>query len=77
MERMFCNCKKLKYLDLRVTLSNFTATNVENMKEMFENCNALIEINLSNFNCINVSDMSKLFKGCNNIKKIEIPVEQL
>ena len=70
---MFRKKKKLKTLDL----SNFSATKVYNMKEMFLNCVNITEINLSNFNCINVNDMDKIFKGCTKLKKLEMPVIKL
>ena len=40
------------------------------MKDMFDNCTSLKELNLNNFNTINVTNMSSMFYGCSSLKEL-------
>ena len=48
----------------------FNTEMIEDMCEMFQNCEKLKEIDLSNFNTKNVTDMSGMFSNCAQITKI-------
>jgi surface protein len=68
MEGMFCNCSKLKSLDL----SNFQPKSVTSTKEMFKGCSALEYLDISNFNFDSLDSMVSMFDGLSNIKYINI-----
>ena len=42
------------------------------MREMFEECSSLKELNLSNFNTNNVEDMSFMFSKCSSLKELNL-----
>ena len=66
--KMFCECDKLKSIDL----SSFDTSKATNMAEMFYECKNLENINLSSSETNNVKNMSKMFYKCNNLKKIDL-----
>ena len=66
--RMFCDCNKLKTLDLR----GFDTSNVTNMGSMFSGCSALESLDLSSFDTSNVTDMSHMFSGCTNLSSLNL-----
>ena len=45
-------------------LSSFDTTNVQDMRAMFEYCNALTSLDLSTFNTTNVRDTTFMFYDC-------------
>ena len=53
-------------------LSSFDASNVTNMRSMFEGCLNLTSLNLSNFNTSNVTTMEWMFSKCCNITSIDL-----
>ena len=68
MNRLFCNCKKLKF----VNLENCYTRNLTNMHGMFSNCNQLEKIDLHNFDTKKVENMSFMFSNCYNLSYIDI-----
>lgn len=68
IERMFYNCKKIKYLNL----SNFDISKCERIGEMFANCENLQELNLTSFDTKNIKDMRYIFENCRNLKEIKV-----
>ena len=67
MSYMF-NLTHLTSLDL----SSFDASNVTNMRSMFEDCCNLTSLDLSNFNTSNVTTMEWMFSKCSNITSINL-----
>lgn len=51
---------------------NFNTQNVETMKNMFNGCTALNNIDLSKFNTSKVTDMGTMFKGCTALDEIDV-----
>ena len=41
------------------------------LKQMFQGCSSLTELDLSHFNTINVTDMESMFAGCSSLIKID------
>ena len=68
MDSMFNNCTSLIKLDL----SKFNTSEVENMSKMFFNCVSLIELNVSSFKTSKVNDMSSMFEKCKNLIFVNI-----
>ena len=56
-------------------IKNFNISKVTNMKNMFENCCNLNELNISNFDCKNVNEIDDMFLGCKNLQKLIMPVK--
>jgi len=44
--------------------------NLKNIKNMFKDCEKIIDINFFDFNFRNITNMEKMFYECNNLKKI-------
>lgn len=69
MSELFCNCTKLKSLDL----SNFNTSNVEDMTEMFAHCINLTSLNFSKFfytaRCLS---MYAMFSGCEKLTSLDL-----
>ncbi len=71
MSGMFCDCRKLKSLDL----SNFDTSNVTNMNSMFRSCGSwgdLKVLDLSSFDTSKVTDMEWMFAGCSTVTDIKL-----
>ena len=62
--------ENMNYISISVIACD--TTNVKNMKDMFHNCENLIELNIKNFNTTNVMNMKSMFCGCKNLKKLNI-----
>ena len=57
-------------VDLRVTFSN--PQNIVNMRNMFNGCIHLINLDIGSIDTSNVEDMSGLFYNCSSIRSIDI-----
>ena len=57
---------EFEYIDV----SEWNVSNVENMQDMFYNCQLLKEIDLSNWDVSNVTNMSTMFVDCRNLKSV-------
>ena len=69
MKNMFCECNKLKYLDL----SNFNTSIVTNMEAMFNKCHKLEEIKgINKFNTVKVKNMRVMFQNCYELKYLDL-----
>ena len=66
--KMFCECDKLKSIDL----SSFDTSNATNMEDMFYECNNLENIVLSSTETKYVTNMAKMFYECNNLENIDL-----
>ena len=62
---MFSGCSA-EYIDL----GGLDASEVTNMKSMFQECGNLKTINLSNLNIQKVSDVSYMFSECSNLESV-------
>lgn len=72
---LFKNCKLMSAFCTGIAsidLTNFDASNVENMLSMFLNCSDLISANLSNLNTTNLINMSFIFAECTNLANLNI-----
>ena len=65
---MFNECVSLLSLDL----SNFDASNANDMSFMFNECVLLNSINLNNFNTSKVTNMSHMFNYCKSLISIDL-----
>ena len=45
------------------------------MKNMFENCSSLTELNISNFDFKNVNNLEDMFEGCSKLEKLYMELE--
>ena len=70
MDRMFYECKSLKYLDL----SKFNTKKVTNFSQIFYNCYNLENIKTNNFDTSSAygNAFEKMFYNCSNIKSIDL-----
>ena len=59
-------------LETVVFNSNTKTGNMENISEMFWNCNSLSNINIENWDTSKVTDMSSLFRNCYELSNINI-----
>jgi len=66
---MFRGCTNI----IKIDLSSFDTSNVDDMKHMFSICSLMKIINLSNLKTDKVTDMSYMFNKCLNLEKIEFP----
>ena len=66
---MFIQCHKLKEIK---GINKFNTKKVTNMKEMFQKCYELENLDLSNFNTQNVNNMGFMFAGCNKLKYLNL-----
>ena len=53
-------------------LENLDTSNVTSMRQMFQNCSNLTELDLSKLNTSKVTDMYEMFYGCTNLKSIDL-----
>jgi surface protein len=67
MQQMLYNCQLLNNL-----ISNFDTTNVENLFQMFYNCQSLTSLNMNNFNTENVLNMKEMFKNCIELTTLDL-----
>ena len=63
---MFNECFKLKKIN-----ENFNTSQVIMMREMFQKCRELEELDLTNFNTSKVNDMNYMFNECFKLKLIK------
>ena len=66
---MFRNCENIIKLDL----SSFDSSDVNNMHYMFGKCHNLKEVDLNNLITDNVTDMSYMFNRCFSLEKMIFP----
>lgn len=68
---MFCNCSKLKSLDLG---DKFDTSNVTDMNQMFNHCSSLESLDLGDkFDTSNVTNMWRMFSDCPKLSSIYLP----
>ena len=72
MFRFCSNLTKIIGLDETNLNSNFITNNVLNMSFMFQDCNALTELNLDNFNTAKVTQMESMFANCKELKELDV-----
>ena len=66
---IFSRCENL----VKVDLSNFNTSNVNDMSFMFNECNKLKEIKgINNLITNNVINISSMFKGCNSLEDLDL-----
>ena len=68
MYNMFCECKKLRSLDL----SGFDTSKVTNMKYMFACCENLQNLDVSSFDTSQVTNMESMFDWCGNLQNLDV-----
>ena len=68
MYNMFCECKKLRSLDL----SGFDTSKVTNMKYMFACCENLQNLDVSSFDTSQVTNMRSMFAWCKNLQNLDV-----
>lgn len=68
MRDMFCDCAKLKYVDL----SNFDTSNVTNMIGMFARMYEIEYLDLTTFDTSNVELINQMFTNDTSLKKIYV-----
>ena len=61
--------QKLQYFNFVKIIWNDTITTTKNM---FENCDKIIEIDLSNFDASNVNEMNRMFYGCSSLESLNL-----
>ena len=66
---MFSECINLKEIK---GLNNFNTESADNMKEMFNGCKSLLNLDIPNFKTNIVHDMSAMFKDCSSLKRLNI-----
>ena len=66
---MFNHCYKLKEIK---GINKFNASNVINMRTMFQACHELISLDLSNFDTSKVNDMSYMLYNCYKLEYLNI-----
>ena len=66
---MFRNCENI----IRLDLSSFDSSDVNNMHYMFGKCHNLQEVVLSNLVADNITDMSYMFNRCFSLEKVVFP----
>ncbi len=62
----------LKALTTIEGLQNLNTSAVTNMRNMFDGCSRLTELNVSNFNTSEVTDMSAMFRNCYGLKELNV-----
>lgn len=65
--KLFNELKSVKTIDL-----SFKTDNVQTMKQMFYNCNALESLDVSGFKTDNCEDMSSAFGNCTTLTKLDL-----
>ena len=68
MKSLFTGCCRLKEIN---GINGFNTSIIINMKEMFENCEELENLDLSNFDIIKMKNMGGMFRDYNKLKKID------
>lgn len=66
---LFADCTNL--VDI-TGLDKLDMSEVNNMSDMFDNCQSLKELDLSTFNTSKVTDMSAMFNDCYNLTKLNL-----
>ena len=67
MGDMFHYCGNLSSIEL-----NLTNSLVENISDLFSNCESLTSVNLINFNMSKITSVYNVFKGCSNLEYINM-----
>ena len=52
--------------------NNFNTTNVTDMRDIFEYCKSLTNLDLSNFNTANVTNMGSMFYKCSSLTSLDL-----
>ena len=52
--------------------TEFRTDQVQTMKEMFDGCSSLTELELSSFDTSNVTDMYRMFDGCSSLTDLDL-----
>ena len=65
---MFNGCTNITEIDL----SNFDASNVNNMGVMFANCSSLTLINFSNFDTSQSTNIGTMFSSCTSLTSLDL-----
>jgi surface protein len=68
-EKMFYYCQNLRNI---IFPKDTTITNIESMKDMFNNCYSLKELNLIEMNVFNVKNMKNMFYSCNSLESLNL-----
>ncbi len=68
MSTMFCNCRKLKSLDL----SSFNTYKVENMVSMFAGCESLNHLDLGSFKTSKNKNHNCMFERCYSLRELDL-----
>ena len=69
------NCEYMfNYLSniLKINLSNFDLSDVENMRYMFYHCDSLVSLDLSNHNASSVINMEFMFYYCKSLVSLDL-----
>ena len=69
LSNLFCNITAGVEL---LNLSGWKTSNVQNMSDIFYNCDSVKSINLSGWDISNVKDMSCMFDNCINLKSLNL-----
>ena len=56
----------------KLDLSDLDTSNINNMYEMFSQCNALTSVNVTNLNTSKVTDMYWMFLRCNSLTNLDV-----
>ena len=65
---IFCNFTSLTNIDL----SGFDTSNVENMRNMFDNCIKVKNLDMTSFDTSSVTNMSYMFYECGNLVNLDM-----
>ena len=65
---MFLNLSNIIYVDL----TNFDASNIDNMEKMFCECSSLASIDLTGIDTSQVESMNYIFYGCSSLESIDL-----
>lgn len=66
---LFADSIKLKRI---IGLETWDTSNVEEMSQLFQNCESLKTIDVEKFDTSNVKDMNSMFNNCPNLEKINL-----
>jgi surface protein len=69
MRGLFQQSRRLTKVSLG---KNFTTSEVTDMREMFQDCTSLKELDISNLDTSKVANMNKMFYNCINLESIDI-----
>ena len=66
--KMFKNCENI----VKIDLSNFDTSEIEDMEGMFHGCTKLRSINFGNINTEKVKNMKNMFYDCINLETLDL-----